>query len=49
VSHAKIGFHSTYGVVSGFHGSNNSGFASSDNSIGHQLFPEEERYHFQLH
>eukprot|EP00256_Glycine_max_P066370 XP_025980965.1 RNA polymerase II C-terminal domain phosphatase-like 1 isoform X2 [Glycine max] len=42
MSHAKDDSGSTYGDVSGFHGSNNDGFVSSGNSLGNQLLPKEE-------
>jgi len=41
MSHAKDDSGSTYGDVSGFHGSNNNGFVSSGNSLGNQLLPKE--------
>ncbi|KAG5111211.1 hypothetical protein JHK82_040434 [Glycine max] len=37
---------SIYGDVSGFHGSNNNGFASSGNSIGNKLLSKEELVSF---
>ncbi|RZB63516.1 RNA polymerase II C-terminal domain phosphatase-like 1 isoform X1 [Glycine soja] len=41
MSHTKDDSGSTYGDVSGFHGSNNNGFVSSGNSLGNQLLPKE--------
>lgn len=46
MSRAKDDPGSTYGEVSGFHGSHENGFVGSVNSLGNDLLPKEESVPF---